>query len=81
MDSDEKQRRRELDLRRENEQKDLTVEQTIGPRPLEGLSGAHTSWTGDQDDRSAAAVHSDDERRSHERSVAQIPPPAPDEEG
>lgn len=79
MDSDEKQRRRELELRRESEQKDLTVEQTIGPRPLEGLSGAHTTWTGDQDDRSAPAVHSDDERRSHEASLRQIPE-APDEE-
>ncbi len=74
MDSNEKQRRRELELRREQEEKDLETERTIGPRPLEGLSGAHTTWTGEQDDRSAAQVHGDDEAISRERSEEQIPP-------
>jgi len=73
MDSNEKQRRRELALRREQEQKDLDTERTIGPRPLEGFSGAHTSWTGEQDDRTAPAEHGDDERASREASERQIP--------
>lgn len=73
MDSNEKQRRRELELRREQEQKDLETERTIGQRPLEGLSGAHTSWTGDQDDGAAREVHGDDERASRELSESQIP--------
>jgi hypothetical protein len=73
MDSNEKQRRRELRLRRENERKDLEVERTIGPRPLEGLSGAHTTWTGEQDDRQRGA-HSGDEEASRRASEAQIPP-------
>jgi hypothetical protein len=74
MDSNEKQRRRELELRREQEQKDITTEGTIGPRPLEGFSGAHTTWTGEQDDRSADAEHGHDEERSEELSRRQIPP-------
>ena len=73
MDSNEKQRRRELELRREQELKDLETERTIGQRPLEGFSGAHTSWTGDQDDRAAGEVHGDDERAARERSESQIP--------
>jgi hypothetical protein len=77
MNSDEMQRRRELDLRRENEQKDLEVERTIGERPLEGLSGARTSWTDQQDD-SARAVHEDDEERSRRASEEQIPEPPND---
>ncbi len=72
MDPNEKQRQRELELRREQEEKDLETEATIGPRPLEGLSGAHTTWTGDQDDRSAREVHADDERESRERSEEQV---------
>ncbi len=75
MDSNEKQRRRELELRREQEQKDLEPEATIGPRPLEGFSGAHTTWTGQQDDASAPAEHGDDERDSREASRRQVPPP------
>ena len=71
MNSDEMQRRREIDLRRENEQKDLEVERTIGERPLEGLSGAHTSWTDQQDDRERA-VHEGDEERSRRASEEQI---------
>lgn len=74
MDSNEKQRRRELELRRAQEIKDLETERTIGPRPLEGLSHAHTSWTGDQDDRQAAEVHGHDEEAARKRSEDQIPP-------
>ncbi len=74
MDSNERQRRRELELRREQEIKDLETEAAVGPRPLEGFSGAHTSWTGQQDDREAGEVHGDDEERSRERSERQIPP-------
>ncbi len=74
MDSNEKQRRRELELRREQEIKDLETERTIGPRPLEGFSHAHTSWTGDQDERPAAEVHGHDEELSRERSEEQVPP-------
>ena len=74
MDSNEKQRRRELALRREQEQKDLETEATIGPRPLEGFSGGHTTWTGQQDDRAAPGEHGDDERASRDASVRQIPP-------
>ena len=74
MDSNEKQRRRELSLRREQEQKDLETESTIGPRPLEGFSSAHTTWTGEQADAPAAAVHGDDEREARERSERQVPP-------
>ena len=74
MDSNEKQRRRELELRREQEIKDLETERTIGPRPLEGFSHAHTSWTGDQNERAADEVHGHDEEISRERSEQQIPP-------
>ncbi|HEX8910425.1 MAG TPA: hypothetical protein VF805_14565 [Anaeromyxobacteraceae bacterium] len=73
MDSNEKQRRRELELRRQQEEKDLETERTIGQRPLEGFSGGHTSWTGDQDDAAAREVHGDDERVSRARSEAQVP--------
>jgi hypothetical protein len=73
MDSNEKQRWRELELRREQERKDLETEREIGPRPLEGLSQAHTDWTREQDDRAAGEEHGDDERVSRERSERQIP--------
>jgi hypothetical protein len=76
MDSNEKQRERELALRRENERKDLEVERTIGQRPLEGFSGGHTSWTDEQDD-SQRAIHEDDEERSRRASQEQIPPALP----
>jgi hypothetical protein len=72
MNSDERQRQRELERRRENEKKDLEVERTIGERPLEGLSGAHTSWTDEQDD-SQRHVHEQDEERSRRASERQIP--------
>ncbi len=74
MDSNERQRRREIALRREQEEKDLETEATIGPRPLEGFSGAHTTWTGEQDDAAAGEVHGDDEQESRKRSERQVPP-------
>ncbi len=73
MDSNERQRRRELELRREQEKKDLETERTIGPRPLEGLSHAHPSWTEEQDDRAAPEVHGGDETAARRRSERQIP--------
>jgi hypothetical protein len=76
-DSNERQRERELARRRENELKDLEVERRHGERPLEGLSGAHTTWTGEQDD-AQRADHEDDEARSREASEQQVPPAAPD---
>jgi hypothetical protein len=71
MDSNEKQRQRELDARRQNERKDLEVERTIGERPLEGLSGGHTTWTGEQDD-AARDAHANDEAESRRRSEEQL---------
>jgi hypothetical protein len=68
---------RELNRRRENEIKDLATEADHSERPLEGLSGAHTTWTGEQDD-SQAGVHQADERRSEEASRAQIPEKPPE---
>ena len=75
MDSNEKQRQRELTLRRENEKKDLEVERTIGERPLEGLSGGHTTWTTEQNESRAdrEAAHGRDEERSRRSSEEQIP--------
>jgi hypothetical protein len=74
-------RERELERRRENERKDLEVEDTHGERPLEGLSQAPgTTWTRDQDDRERS-VHEGDEAAARARSRAQIPPgPAHHEE-
>jgi hypothetical protein len=69
----ERQREREMARRRENEQKDLEVENRHEERPLEGFSGAHTSWTGDQDDGAAATEHAGDEDRSRRASEDQIP--------
>jgi hypothetical protein len=69
----ERQRERELARRRENELKDLEVENRHEQRPLEGFSGAHTSWTGDQDDGAAATEHAGDEARSRRASEEQIP--------
>jgi hypothetical protein len=71
----ERQRERELALRRENERKDLEVEDLHAERPLEGLSSAPTSWTRDQGDGSP---HARDERASREASEAQVPPAPPD---
>jgi hypothetical protein len=71
----ERQRERELALRRENERKDLEVEDLHAERPLEGLSSAPTSWTQDQGDGSP---HAQDARASREASEAQVPPAPPD---
>lgn len=73
-DSNERQRERELAIRREQERKDLETEADHSERPLEGLSGAPTTWTGDQDDAAAATVHAGDEAASVARSKAQVPP-------
>jgi hypothetical protein len=71
---DDRMRERELERRRENELKDLEVEEDRGERPLEGLSGAQgTTWTDQQDD-SQRSVHERDEEASRERSRAQVPP-------
>jgi hypothetical protein len=67
---DERLRERELDRRAENERKDLETENTHAERPLEGLSAAPTTWTGEQDERERA-VHEDDERASQARSKAE----------
>lgn len=72
-DPDGRMRERELERRRENELKDLEVERDHGERPLEGLSGAETTWTQEQDDRQRA-LHGTDEARSREASRAQVPP-------
>jgi hypothetical protein len=79
----DRMRERELERRRENEEKDLEVERQTGPRPLEGFSRAHTSWTGEQDDAPAGEEHGDDERRSRELSehqVEAVPRQAPPDE-
>jgi hypothetical protein len=78
MDPNERQRERELEIRRENELKDLETEADHSERPLEGLSSAHTSWTREQSDAAAGEVHGDDEARSREASMAQVPPAPPD---
>ncbi len=75
----ERERERELAIRRENELKDLETESDHRERPLEGLSGAHTTWTGEQDDRPAAEVHGHDEERSRRASEAQVPPAPPEQ--
>jgi hypothetical protein len=68
-------REREIERRRENELKDLEVEETHGDRPLEGLSHAPgTTWTPDQDD-SQRSAHDHDEAEARERSRAQVPEP------
>lgn len=72
-DPEHRTRERELERRRENEIKDLETEADHSDRPLEGFSGAHTTWTGEQDE-SQAGLHQGDERRSEEASRAQIPP-------
>ena len=76
-DPEGRMRERELERRRENERKDLEVEDTHGDRPLEGLSRAPgTTWTAEQDD-SRRSAHEHDEAASRARSEAQIPPPGP----
>ncbi len=78
MDPMERQRQRELAIRRENELKDLETERDHRERPLEGLSSAPTSWTQDQDDVAAETVHAGDEAASEARSREQVPPPPGD---
>jgi hypothetical protein len=78
MDPMERQRQRELELRREQELKDLETEADHGPRPLEGLSGAPTTWTQDQDELAASEVHADDEAASVARSREQVPAAPPE---
>jgi hypothetical protein len=74
---DERMRERELERRRDNERKDIEVEEDHGERPLEGLSGAQgTTWTDQQDD-SQRGVHVHDEEASRQRSREQVPPPPP----
>lgn len=68
----ERQRERELARRRENELKDLDVEDRHEERPLEGLSAAPTTWTPDQ---GGGGPHEGDEQASRARSAAQVPPP------
>ncbi len=76
-DPEGRMRERELERRRENELKDLDVEADHSERPLEGLSGAETTWTQDQDDTDAARVHGHDEQQSEAASRAQVLPPPP----
>ncbi len=74
----ERQHERELARRRQNELKDLEVEERHEERPLEGLSSAPTTWTRDQDDSAASAAHGHDEEHSRQASLEQVPLPPPD---
>ncbi len=74
-DPADRMRQRELERRRENELKDLETEDDHRERPLEGMSGAHTTWTPDQGD---GAPHEHDEAESRAASEAQVPPAPPD---
>ncbi len=76
----DKENERDLARRREQELKDLETESDHSQRPLEGLSGAHTTWTEEQDEAAAPEVHGNDEAESRRRSMEQIPPPPPDRE-
>lgn len=66
------ERERERQRLRELEAKDLEVEATRGPRPLEGYAGGHTTWASKQDDEAAAEVHANDARDSWEESREQV---------
>jgi hypothetical protein len=74
----ERQRERELALRREQELKDLETRGDRRERPLEGLSAAPTTWTQDQDQRAAPMVHSHDQEESERRSLSDVLPAPPD---
>ncbi len=76
----EHENERDVARRREQELKDLETESTVGARPLEGFSGAHTTWTGEQDEKDAGDVHGADEARSRELSREQVPPAPGDRE-
>lgn len=71
-DIHDKEREQERERLRKLEEKDLEVERNRGPRPLEGFSGAHTSWTGYQDDDAAAELHADDARKAEQASEEQV---------
>jgi hypothetical protein len=73
----ERQRERELALRREQQLKDLETEDDRRERPLEGLSAAPTTWTQEQDGAAAPIVHAHDEEESRRRSLADVPPAPP----
>ncbi len=64
---------RELELKRlkEREKADLEVEAKRGPRPLEGMSEAPTTWTREQNDAEAPEAHGDDAEKSIEASKRQ----------
>jgi hypothetical protein len=73
----ERERERELARRRENELKDLEVEDRHEERPLEGLSAAPTTtWTTNQS--ADGSPHENDEAASRASSLAQVPPAPPD---
>jgi hypothetical protein len=67
----QREREQERQRLREQEEKDLKVEASRGPRPLEGFAGGHTTWTGDQDDETAARVHARDSMESWQASEQQ----------
>ncbi len=74
----EKENERDLARRREQELKDLETEADHGQRPLEGFSGARTTWTEEQDEAAAGEVHGEDEERSRRASEAQVPAAPPE---
>lgn len=67
----QREREQERQRLREQEEKDLEVESRREPRPLEGLAGGHTTWTGQQDDEAAARVHARDAEESWKASERQ----------
>jgi hypothetical protein len=70
----ERENERDLARRRAQELKDLETESDHGERPLEGFSGARTTWTEDQDEAAAPEVHGGDEATSRQASLDQVPP-------
>jgi hypothetical protein len=68
----QREREQERERLRELEAKDLEVEATRGPRPLEGYAGGHTTWTGKQDDEAAAEVHAHDAEAAWAASEEQV---------
>jgi hypothetical protein len=76
----DRENERDLARRREQELKDLETESDRSQRPLEGLSGAHTTWPEEQDEAEASEVHGNDEAESRKRSLEQVPPAPPERE-
>jgi len=76
----QREREQERQRLRELEAKDLEVEATRGPRPLEGFAGGHTTWTGKQDDEAAAEVHAHDAEEAWNASKEQVARLSPDGE-